>query len=133
MVALVRIATRKGGKTTARERTIIIQVVKTYSDLLNEMSIHKIIPVVICDEWTWLKHLKMNPKAIAHFNYSNQIFLRLNTFGREIKKESSLRLLLKHELIHAKLKGKEKESDEHSPEFRKLASKYNVPEKWVKR
>jgi hypothetical protein len=125
MAQSIRIATQRGGKITQKEQTIIKRVSGVYEKARLEMNIRRSIPIIICDEWTWLEHLKLNPSSIAHYNYSNQIFLRLDAFGKEIGKSISLLELLKHELIHAKLKGKEGKK-KHSDEFKSMAKKHKV-------
>ncbi len=128
---IVKIATKGGGALTKTDKALINKVSKIYSVVKKEMNIRRNIPIIICDEWTWNDHLHMNPQSIAHYNYSDQLFLRRNAFRHEIGKIISLEDLLKHELIHAKLKGKETKS--HNAAYKKLAKKSGLPKKhWVR-
>lgn len=121
----VRIVTRNGGTFTRADNTLREMVSFDYTRAMRQLGIRRDIPLLILDEWTWLKHLKLPKQSIAHYDEGDQIFLRRHAIGKEIGHAILLIELLKHELIHAKLKGKEK-INEHGKEFRKLAKKYGV-------
>lgn len=131
MTTIIKIATKRGGALTKTDKILMARVSKVYSGVKQELNIRRTIPLIICDEWTWNEHLHMNPQSIAHYNYTDQLFLRRDAFKHEIGKIISLEDLLKHELIHAKLKNKEPKS--HGKPFKQLAKKSGLPKKyWVR-
>ena len=123
----VQLATKHGGKTTPEERRMLVRVRDVYTKLLTQIGIRRNIPVIICDEWTWLVHLGHRKTSLARYGYGGGrvtpeiIYLRAKTLTPE-----NFEHLLKHELIHSKLGRKEKIDNEHGVGFRKLARKHGL-------
>jgi hypothetical protein len=121
------------GKLT-KEQTRIIPIFKElYINLLKEMHIRRDIPLLLVDEKSWVnkKGLNLNPKSVAHYNEG----IRLNKkspIEAILIRESVLYWddamkvipqLIRHELVHAKVKDSEKRNS-HGEPFINVAKKY---------
>jgi hypothetical protein len=101
-------------------------LIVVYAPLIKKMDMRP-IRIMICDEYSF-KRLGRHDLSMAVYVESDKpetIYVR-----RNFKKftNQSLSNILKHELIHAKLRGKEHKQteNEHGAEYRKLAYKYGV-------
>ena len=118
------------GKQTQKQTNIVPIFKEKWRELLKEFNIRRTIPLYIVDEKSW-KTMHGNPTHGAEYNTGVRIgrgapheavFLR----ERMLLYDNAavvIERILRHELVHAKLKGKEN-GDEHSPKiFGKEAKK----------
>jgi hypothetical protein len=121
-------------KRVTKEQARVVPLIKVlYVKLLKEFKITRSIPLYLVDNESWLYKtgLNMNPRSVAHYNTGIKF-----TGGRSheavLVRESvlfwddvhtALPRLLKHELVHAKVKNKEK-GNEHAKPFKKMARRF---------
>ena len=130
----------KDGKTNKEQKRVSSILAELYAKLLKEFKIARTIPLLLVDEasWNYKGGLNMNPKSVAHYNEGirfktgskpQEAILLREAVLRWDDAQSAIPKILRHELTHAKLKGKEK-GNEHAGIFKKTAGKYgNVAKK----
>jgi hypothetical protein len=132
---VIRIVTQHGGETTRKDRAVLKKIAPVYRSLLAELGIRRNISLLVCDEWTWLTRLKMHRNSIGHYSKGRVggksgeiVWLRRSYIDFYWPSVERVTAILKHELVHAKLKGKEEKSKrQHGKLFRDTAAKYGVP------
>jgi uncharacterized protein YbaR (Trm112 family) len=124
-----------GNHKKTKEQNRVIPIFKElYTKLLKEMHIRREIPLLLVDEASWnnKKGLNMNSKSIAHYNEGIQIdrgmkfeavLLREVVLGWE-DAQTVIPRLIRHELVHAKIRKKETDDNEHAEPFKKMAKRY---------
>jgi hypothetical protein len=130
----------KTGKTTQKQNNAASALGKLYPKLLVEFKISRELPLCLVDEDSWnnKQGLSMHSQSLAHYNTGirfkagsrpqEAILLRAAVLNWE-DAHVVIPRILRHELVHAKLKGKEK-GNEHAVAFHKIAKKYgNVAKK----
>jgi len=131
----VYVAWIRSTKELSKEQKRVVPIFKElYGKLLKEMHIRREIPLLLVDEKSWnnKKGLNMNPKSVAHYNEGIQ-FGKGTPFEAVLLREAVLYWddahtviprLLRHELVHAKIRKEEKGDSTHAEPFMKLAKKY---------
>ena len=124
-------ATGKIGKEQKRVTPILEEL---YVRLLKEFRISRFVPLCVVDDesWHYKQGLNMNKRSVAHYSEGvsvghspahEVILLRENVLYWD-DAQTAIPKLLRHELVHAKLKGKEPEGVDHGLLFRKTAKKF---------
>ena len=132
-MALVGWITKTGKRTKEQNRVGPI-IAELYVKLLKEFGIRRRIPLYLVDEWSWNKgSLKMNSRSVGHYNEGirvrggsphEAVLLRESVLYWE-NWRTAIPEILRHELVHAKLKGQER-GNEHGKPFKSLARKHGV-------
>lgn len=130
----------KDGKTDKEQKRVASILAELYAKLLKEFKISRTIPLLLVDEdsWNYKQGLNMNPRSVAHYNEGIRFKVGSSPQEAILLREAVLKWddaqtaipkILRHELTHAKLKGKEK-GNEHASVFKKTAQKFgNVAKK----
>lgn len=128
----------KDGKTDSEHKRIVSIISELYTKLRKEFKISRFLPLYIVDEASWKNKngLNMNPKSVAHYNEGIQFGIRRPHEAILLREavltwndaQTAIPKILRHELAHAKLKGKEK-GNEHAGIFKKMAKKHGAAKK----
>lgn len=125
----------KTGKVTKEQRRVASIIDELYVKLLKEFGIRRLVPLYLVDEWSWAFKggLRMNSCSVAHYN-EGIAFSGGNPHEAVLLREcvlhwenwnTAIPKILRHELSHAKLKGKER-GNEHGKEFRDVARRHGA-------
>jgi hypothetical protein len=122
---------------TQDEHRIAETIIKQVMHLAPAFGINRDFTVVICDEWAYLNHYKFHKDSVMHYQEGNKkivgekeaIFIRMSVLFHH---KEDWREILKHELVHMKLKGKEGRWDEHGKLFQETARKEGLSKKYRK-
>jgi hypothetical protein len=121
------------GKKDKEHRRVVPIINGLYVKLLKEFRISRFIPLLLVDEpsWTYKGGLNMNPRSVAHYNEGikfglhkpHEAILLRECVLKWDDAQTEVPKILRHELVHAKLKGKEK-GNNHGSDFKKVAKKF---------
>lgn len=121
------------GKQTKEQRRVLPLIKRLYEKLLNEFKITRSVPLFLVDEksWTCKQGLNMKPRSVAHYNtgisFGGQkpieaVLIRESIlFWEDV--HTALPRILRHELVHVKVKNKER-GNEHAKPFKDMAKRY---------
>lgn len=122
------------GKIDKEQKRVTPILEKLYVGLLKEFRISRFIPLCLVDRksWNYKQGLNMNKTAVAHYSEgisvghgpAHEAILLLENVLEWDDAQTAVPKILRHELVHAKLKGKEKQNCDHGALFKKTANKY---------
>ena len=133
MTIIVRWITITGNQTKEQRRVLPI-LKNLWVHLLKEFHIRRTIPLFLVDEksWTLKTGLNMNSRSVAHYNtsirfksgYSSEAVLLRESVMYWKDADIAIPKLLRHELVHAKVKKQERGNEHSHKVFGKEAKKH---------